>query len=99
MQNRSFLLGLFEIERAWQHLNFLRRDFSGLFHKGTGPTFIRYRMMNASVDPAGSGENAVKYLGNYVQRSVISDQRILIIEGDKVRITVKNRFTGKSGLQ
>ena len=50
---------------------------------------------NVSVDPAGSGENAVKYLGNYVQRSVISDQRILAIEGDQVRILVKNRSTGK----
>ena len=50
---------------------------------------------NVSIDPAGSGENAVKYLGNYVQRSVISDQRILAIEGDKVRIAVKNRSTGK----
>lgn len=50
---------------------------------------------NASVDPAGSGENAVKYLGNYVQRSVISDTRVLAIEGEKVRITLKNRATGK----
>ena len=50
---------------------------------------------NVSVDPAGSGENAVKYLGNYVQRSVISDQRILAIEGDQVSIAVKNRSTGK----
>ena len=50
---------------------------------------------NVSVDPAGSGENAVKYLGNYVQRSVISDQRILAIEGHQVRIAVKNRSTGK----
>lgn len=50
---------------------------------------------NVSVDPAGSGENAVKYLGNYVQRSVISDQRILSIEGEQVRIGVRNRATGK----
>ena len=50
---------------------------------------------NASVDPAGSGENAVKYLGNYVQRSVISDKRVLAIEGEQVRITLKNRATGK----
>jgi hypothetical protein len=48
---------------------------------------------NASVDPAGSGENAVKYLGKYVQRSVISDSRILAIEGDQVRIRIKNRDT------
>lgn len=48
---------------------------------------------NASVDPAGSGENTVKYLGQYVQRSVISDNRVLAIEGDHVRIRIKNRDT------
>jgi Zn finger protein HypA/HybF involved in hydrogenase expression len=48
---------------------------------------------NASVDPAGSGENAVKYLGQYVQRSVISDNRVLAIEGDQVSIRIKNRDT------
>ena len=49
---------------------------------------------NASVDRAGSGENAVKYLGQYVRRSVISDGRILDIEGDQVRIRIKDRDTG-----
>ncbi|HAV13320.1 MAG TPA: hypothetical protein DCX06_07515 [Opitutae bacterium] len=48
---------------------------------------------NAAVDPAGSGENAVKYLGKYVQRSVISDGRVLAIEGDRVCIRIKNRDT------
>lgn len=48
---------------------------------------------NVSVDLAGSGQNAVKYLGNYVQRSVISDQRVLAIEGEQVRIAIKNRDT------
>jgi hypothetical protein len=50
---------------------------------------------NASVDPAGSGENSVKYLGTYVQHSVISDSRVLAIEGDQVRIRIKNRDTEK----
>ena len=49
---------------------------------------------NASVDRAGTGENAVKYLGQYVRRSVISDGRILGIEGNHVRIRIKNRDTG-----
>lgn len=48
---------------------------------------------NASVDRAGTGEHAVKYLGQYVRRSVISDGRILGIEGEKVRIRIKNRDT------
>lgn len=50
---------------------------------------------NASVDRAGTGENAVKYLGQYVRRSVISDARILAVEGDSVCIRIKNRDTGK----
>ena len=50
---------------------------------------------NASVDPAGSGENAVKYLGKYVQHSVISDARVLSIQGEQVCIAVKNRQTGE----
>ena len=50
---------------------------------------------NVSVDLAGSGQNAVKYLGNYVQRSVISDQRVLAIEGEQVRIAIKNRDTNQ----
>lgn len=49
---------------------------------------------NASVDRAGSGENAVKYLGQYIRKSVISDSRILGIEGSNVRIRIKNRTTG-----
>ena len=50
---------------------------------------------NASVDPAGTGANAVKYLGQYVQHSVISDSRVLAIEGEQVRIRIKNRDTGQ----
>ena len=50
---------------------------------------------NASVDPAGSGENAVKYLGKYVQHSVISDSRVLSMEGEQVCIAVKNRQSGE----
>lgn len=48
----------------------------------------------ADVEPAGSGANAVKYLGQYVNHSVISDHRILAFERDGVRIRIKNRDTG-----
>lgn len=54
---------------------------------------------NASVDAAGSGENAVKYFGQYVCRSVISDSRIVSVKGDEVTIRVKNRDTGKFELR
>lgn len=49
---------------------------------------------NASVDRAGTGVNAVKYLGQYIRRSVISDGRILAVEDGNVRIRIKNRDTG-----
>lgn len=50
----------------------------------------------ADIQAAGSGENAVKYLGQYVHRSVISDHRILGIEEGRVRIRIKNRDTGRT---
>lgn len=51
---------------------------------------------NASVDPAGRGENAIKYLGQYVRHSVIRDGRIAAIEDKHVTFRVKNRETGQS---
>lgn len=51
---------------------------------------------NASVDRAGSGENAVKYLGQYVHRSVISDQRILRVDQEHVHIRTRDRETGEN---
>ena len=50
---------------------------------------------NASVDPAGRGENAIKYLGQYVRHSVIRDGRIVAIEDNHVTFRVKNRETGQ----
>nr|WP_281388076.1 transposase [Puniceicoccus vermicola] len=49
---------------------------------------------NADLERAGNGENAIKYLGQYIRRSVISGHRILGVEGDLVRIRIKNRDTG-----
>ena len=54
---------------------------------------------NTSVDAAGSGENAVKYFGQYVSRSVISDSRLDSLAGDMVKIRVKNRDTGEFELR
>ncbi len=47
------------------------------------------------IKPAGTGANAVKYLGQYVHHSVISDHRLVAFEGDGVRIRYKNRDTGR----
>lgn len=55
---------------------------------------LRRKKWVADIQPAGAGENAVKYLGQYIHRSVISDHRILAIEEGKVCIRIKNRDTG-----
>ena len=49
---------------------------------------------NADVRYIGNGENAVKYLGQYVSRSVISDNRIIKVDENSVWIRVQNRDKG-----
>lgn len=75
------------------------RLLNRLKDEGLIDTALFWKLWNiewvADVQPAGSGENAVKYLGQYVHHSVISDQRILAIEGDTVLIRIKNRDTGR----
>jgi hypothetical protein len=46
------------------------------------------------VQPFGTGENAVKYLGTYVSRSAIADSRILAMTQDSVTFTWKDRRHG-----
>ena len=48
----------------------------------------------AQVGEPGSGPNALKYLGQYVRKSVISDRRIAALDEQSVTITVKNRDSG-----
>ena len=46
------------------------------------------------ITPFGTGENAVKYLGAYVARSVIADGRILAMTHDTVTFSWKDRRQG-----
>lgn len=46
---------------------------------------------NADVQKPGNGENAVKYLGEYVNHSVISDNRIIKVDRNSVWFRVKDR--------
>lgn len=59
--------------------------------------YWKLRKMEWGVDiqPPGAGENAFKYIGQYVHHSVISDHRILAIENGHVSIRIKNRDTGQ----
>ena len=49
-----------------------------------------------NVQPFGSGENAIKYLGRYIMRSVIGDSRILAISDTHVTIGYKDRAAGNT---
>ena len=46
------------------------------------------------LQPFGSGERAIQYLGAYVSRTAIGDSRIVGIEGDKVTFRWKDRANG-----
>jgi hypothetical protein len=49
-----------------------------------------------NVQAFGTGENAIKYLGRYIMRSVIGDSRILAITGTHVTIGYKDRAAGST---
>jgi hypothetical protein len=44
-----------------------------------------------NVQPFGDGENAIKYLGRYISRSVIGDSRIVSIDEQSVTLRWKDR--------
>lgn len=46
------------------------------------------------VQPFGNGENAIKYLGRYITRSVIGDSRIIAINDKTVTLRWKDRAQG-----
>lgn len=50
-----------------------------------------------NIQPFGNGENAIKYLGRYVGRSVIADSRILKISGTHVTFRWKDRANHNAG--
>jgi hypothetical protein len=47
------------------------------------------------VQPAGSGENVVKYLARYVQHTAISDERILAADDRSVRFAYTDSRAGE----
>jgi hypothetical protein len=49
-----------------------------------------------NVQAFGSGENAIKYLGRYIYRSVIGDSRILSITDTHVTFRYKDRAAGNT---
>lgn len=47
------------------------------------------------LQPAGSGENVVRYLARYVQRTAISEERILAADDDTVRFAYTDHASGE----
>lgn len=47
------------------------------------------------VQPAGSGENVVKYLARYVQHTAISDERLLAADDESVRFAYTDSRSGE----
>ena len=50
---------------------------------------------NCHVEDFGSGENAIKYLGQYVSKGPLCDARILAVHNDSVSIAMKDRTSAK----
>jgi hypothetical protein len=49
-----------------------------------------------NVQPFGDGDNAIKYLGRYISRSVIGDSRLVSITDTHVTFRYKDRGKGKA---
>lgn len=95
LKNRKFLLYAKPLAKRLRTLLANRLHDAGLIDTALFWKLVKMDW-NASVDPAGSGVNAVKYLGRYVQRSVIGDSRIVSMDGKEVTFSLKNRDTGQS---
>jgi len=84
----------------------LRRAFRAKFREklttlaATGPrlpavaTAVWEKDWGVHLQPFGSGERAIQYLGAYVCRTAISDSRIAGMEGDQVTFRWKDRANG-----
>lgn len=67
----------------------------GQYLKGSEMTQMWKTKWNADVEHFGNGENAIKYLGRYVQKSAIGDSRILSVSDTAITIGVLNRESAK----
>jgi hypothetical protein len=82
------------------HYKALGRSFRWHFRRGLAALGVPEAdpavwKMEWGVDlrPFGDGSNAVRYLGRYVCRTVISDSRIVHADGERVTIRYKDRIT------
>jgi hypothetical protein len=83
----DFLVHLPHLQAAFrQHLRDLLKDHNWQVHPDVWSTD-----WGVHIQPAGNGASALKYLGAYVARSVISDGRILKVADQSVSFRWKNR--------
>ena len=83
----------------------LRREFRSAFRKGLAAVAAEHgpfqidegvweKDWGVHLQPFGTGESAIKYLGAYVCRGPIGDSRIVGINGDSVTFRWKDRAKG-----
>lgn len=91
VKSPQFLLPAAVLRRAFRH-HFKQQ----LQQRGwqVDPAVWHRKDWGVHIQPFGSGENAVKYLGAYVARSVIGDSRILRITDTHVTFSYKDRARG-----
>ena len=92
VKNDKFLLSVAALSVAFRH-------YFGAQMKQRGwqcdPSVWR-KDWGVNIQPFGDGQNAIKYLGRYVTRSVIGDARIVNISHTHVTFRYKDRGTGKA---
>ena len=83
----DFLLFLGHLKAAY------RQHLYRLLHEQHGPVdpVVWTKDWNVQIQAVGSGAPAVKYLGAYVARTAISDQRLVAVDNHTVAFRWKNR--------
>ena len=83
VKNQNFLLRIEGLSRAFRsHMR------SALEKHGYGvDPAVWYKDWGVNIQPFGSGENAIKYLGRYVTRTAIGDYRIIHHDEESGQVT------------
>jgi len=76
--------------------NRLRKEHPALFAQV--PARVWQRHWNVDCRPAGSGENALRYLARYVFKTATSNRQVQLLPNGKVRWPYRDSKTGKPAL-
>lgn len=90
VKNANFLLPMPVLSKAFRHVFQAQMRLRGW---QCDPA-VWHQQWGVHLQPFGNGQNAVKYLGTYVARSVIADSRLVAITPTEVRFRHKDRAHG-----